>query len=130
MEPGCGEIFGSPCQLRMHTKVAHCFVFCETCGVFMAKKSFVAHVQKHEGEQVLMRCPHPGCLHSYNKKSNLDVHIRAVHMSLKPYACTYAGCEMRFAYKAVRDKHEQCSRHVKPVLEGDFEAEDLKFLKS
>lgn len=37
-------------------------------------------------------------------------------MSLKPYACTYAGCEMRFAYKAVRDKHEQCSRHVKPVL--------------
>lgn len=37
-------------------------------------------------------------------------------MNLKPYACSHAGCEMRFAYKAVRDKHEQCSMHAEPVL--------------
>lgn len=131
MEPGCGEMFDNPQLLRVHTKAAHSFVICETCGVSMLKKNLVAHARKHEGEQELMRCPHPGCLHSYSKKSNLDTHIRAIHMNLKPYACSHSGCETRFAYSAVRNKHELCSAHVKPVLDGDFETEDSKFrLKS
>lgn len=37
-------------------------------------------------------------------------------MNLKPFDCSHAGCEMRFAYRAVRDKHELCSLHVKPIL--------------
>ncbi|KAG0620709.1 hypothetical protein M758_4G237300 [Ceratodon purpureus] len=127
MEHGCGEIFSSPQLLKIHTKAAHSFVFCGTCGVSMLKRNLVAHARKHEEGQELIRCPHPGCLHSYSKKSNLDTHIRAIHMDLKPYACSHAGCEMRFAYRAVRDKHELCSVHVKLDLEGDFETEDSEF---
>ena len=67
MEPGCGESFGNRELLKIHTKAAHSFVFCETCGVSMLKKNLAAHSRKHEGGLELMRCPHPGCLHSYNK---------------------------------------------------------------
>ena len=71
MEAGCGEIFDSLSSLRTHAKVAHCSAFCETCGVPMLKKSLVAHARKHGG-QALMRCPHAGCLHSYNKVQLCD----------------------------------------------------------
>lgn len=37
-------------------------------------------------------------------------------MNLKPYACSYNGCEMRFAYRAERDEHEQSVEHFEYVL--------------
>uniref|UniRef100_A0A7I4A9V9 C2H2-type domain-containing protein n=1 Tax=Physcomitrium patens TaxID=3218 RepID=A0A7I4A9V9_PHYPA len=131
VEPGCGEIFDSLSQLKAHIKVAHCYVVCETCGVSMLKNKLKSHTQTHEGVQTLIRCPHPGCVHSYTKKSNLDTHIRVIHQNVKPYDCSHAGCEMRFAYKVVRDKHEKSGVHAQPELGGNFEAEDLEFsLKS
>lgn len=75
MEPGCGEILDNPQLLRTHTKAAHSFAFCETCGVSMLKKNLVSHARKH-GEQELMRCPHPGCLHSYSKVG----HVQVLHL--------------------------------------------------
>jgi general transcription factor IIIA len=127
-EAGCGERFSSTAELRAHSKVAHCYVVCESCGVSVLKTSFKAHARTHDEEQEVLRCPHPGCQRSYNKQSNLNVHIRAVHSKLKPYGCSHAGCEKRFAYKCTRDNHEQSSAHATPVLEeGDFETEDLAF---
>ena len=46
------------------------------------------------------------------QKSNLHQHIKAVHLELKPFACSFSGCGMRFAHKHVRDKHEKTGCHV------------------
>ena len=45
------------------------------------------------------------------QKSNLNQHIRAVHLGLRPFKCRFAECEMSFAHKAVRDNHEKTGRH-------------------
>jgi hypothetical protein len=38
--------------------------------------------------------------------------VKAVHLDLKPFACSFTGCGMRFAHKHVRDNHEKTGNHV------------------
>ncbi|CAK9316427.1 unnamed protein product [Citrullus colocynthis] len=44
--------------------------------------------------------------------SNLQQHMKVVHMGQKPFACCFPGCGMRFGYKHVRDNHEKSGQHV------------------
>lgn len=46
------------------------------------------------------------------QKSNLQQHINAVHLKLRPFMCGIPGCGMTFAFKHVRDNHEKTFRHV------------------
>lgn len=46
------------------------------------------------------------------QKSNLQQHVKAVHLKKKPFACGFSGCGMRFSFKHVRDKHEKIGAHV------------------
>ncbi|KAL0359677.1 UNVERIFIED_CONTAM: Transcription factor IIIA [Sesamum angustifolium] len=60
-----------------------------------------------------------------NQESNLNQHTKAVHLGLKPYACSIPGCHMKFAFKHVRDKHEKSGCHV--YTPGNFEESDEQF---
>lgn len=46
------------------------------------------------------------------QRSNLQQHVKAVHLALRPFACTIPGCGMRFPFKHVRDNHEKSGCHV------------------
>ena len=52
------------------------------------------------------------CLNLYPQKSNLDQHVKAVHLELRPFVCGIPGCGMRFPFKHVRDNHEKTGCHV------------------
>ena len=67
MEPGCGESFQDLTQLRAHKKISHRYVACEVCGLSMLKRQLKMHNFQHEGEAPCIRCPYPGCLHSYTQ---------------------------------------------------------------
>lgn len=47
-----------------------------------------------------------------SQASNLQQHMKVVHMGQKPFACCFPGCGMRFGYKHVRDNHEKSGQHV------------------
>ena len=44
--------------------------------------------------------------------SNLQKHLKAVHEDIRPFVCGFPGCGMRFAYKHVRNNHENSGSHV------------------
>lgn len=46
------------------------------------------------------------------QKSNLNQHIKAVHLEMKPFVCSFPSCGLRFSFKHVRDKHEKSGCHV------------------
>ncbi|XP_062153779.1 transcription factor IIIA-like [Alnus glutinosa] len=126
-ETGCMKYFANDQCLKAHIKSCHRHITCEICGTKQLKKNIKRHLQMHEAEVSLVRikCHHKGCLHTFSNKSNLRQHEKAVHLDLKPFACSFSGCGMRFAHKHVRDNHEKTGNHV--YTPGDFEESDDQF---
>ncbi|KAB1205893.1 Transcription factor IIIA [Morella rubra] len=110
--------------LKAHIQSCHQHITCEICGTKQLKKNIKRHLRTHEAEVSLekIKCNYKGCLHTFSNKSNLCQHIKAVHLKLRPFACTFSGCGLRFAHKHVRDNHEKTGNHV--YTPGDFEELD------
>ncbi|KAL0337867.1 UNVERIFIED_CONTAM: Transcription factor IIIA [Sesamum calycinum] len=106
-EPGCMKYFTNEQCLREHILSCHQYITCDKCGTKQLKKNVKRHMRMHEGT------------------SNLNQHIKAVHMELKPFKCSIPGCHMRFAFKHVRDNHEKSGCHV--YTPGDFVESDEQF---
>ncbi|KAK9170576.1 hypothetical protein Syun_002716 [Stephania yunnanensis] len=64
-------------------------------------------------------CQEEGC----GKKSNLNQHVKAVHLELRPFVCRVGGCGKKFPYRHVRDNHEKSHEYV----QGDFLESDAQF---
>ncbi|KAG8372207.1 hypothetical protein BUALT_Bualt12G0042500 [Buddleja alternifolia] len=126
-EPGCMKYFTNEQCLKEHINSCHQYIVCDKCGSEQLKKNFKRHLSMHEAEVLLERinCTFEGCLHTFATKSNLNQHIRAVHLGLKPFTCSFIGCHMKFAFKHVRDNHEKSGCHVYTV--GNFEESDDQF---
>ncbi|KAE8125553.1 hypothetical protein FH972_020344 [Carpinus fangiana] len=126
-EPGCMKYFANDQCLKAHIKSCHQHITCEICRTKQLKKNIKRHMRIHEAEVSLVRikCHHKGGLHTFSNKSNLHQHVKAVHLDLKPFACSFTGCGMRFAHKHVRDNHEKTGNHV--YTPGDFEESDEHF---
>ncbi|CAI9096763.1 OLC1v1032976C4 [Oldenlandia corymbosa var. corymbosa] len=126
-EPGCMKYFTNDECLKEHIHLCHQYVTCETCGTRQLKKNIKRHLRSHEAElsHDRIKCTFDGCLHSFSNKSNLNQHIKAAHLDIKPFACSFPSCGMRFSFKHVRDKHEKSGLHVFTM--GDFEEADEQF---
>ncbi|XP_030934774.1 transcription factor IIIA isoform X2 [Quercus lobata] len=126
-EPGCMKYFSNEECLKAHIQSCHQHITCEICGTKQLRRNIKRHLQIHEDTVSLERvkCHYDGCLHTFSTKSNLHQHIKAVHLDIKPFACSFSGCGMRFAHKHVRDKHEKTGCHVHTT--GDFEESDEQY---
>lgn len=126
-EPGCMKYFTNDECLKEHVRSCHQYVICETCGTRQLKKNFKRHLSSHEAgcSQSKVKCSFEGCHLSFSNKSNLNQHVKAVHLEMKPFSCRYPSCGMKFSFKHVRDNHEKSGRHV--FIRGDFEESDEQF---
>ncbi|KAK4414835.1 Transcription factor IIIA [Sesamum alatum] len=126
-EPGCLKYFTNKQSLKEHLCSCHQYIICDKCGSEQLKKNFKRHLSMHEAAVSIERikCSFDGCLHTFATESNLNQHMKAVHLGLKPYACSIPDCHMKFAFKHVRDKHEKSGCHVHTP--GNFEESDEQF---
>ncbi|KAJ7548852.1 hypothetical protein O6H91_07G030400 [Diphasiastrum complanatum] len=126
-EVGCYETFSDAASLKEHARLSHRYALCEVCGKSFLKRNLKRHYEAHNGAvKQSFYCPYANCSHGYTRKSNLTSHIKAVHLQVKPYSCSFENCGKRFAFKNVRDNHEKTAAHL-PWL-GDFISEEKKLL--
>lgn len=125
-ESGCMKPFTNVECLKAHIRSCHQYINCEICGNRQLKKNIKRHLRAHEvGSSERIGCSFKGCLHTFSNRSNLQQHVKAVHLVLRPFTCRVPGCDMRFSFKHVRDHHEKSSCHV--YAHGDFEETDQQF---
>ncbi|KZV21831.1 transcription factor IIIA-like [Dorcoceras hygrometricum] len=80
--------------LKEHLRSCHQYIFCDECGTKQLKKNIKRHLRMHEGvcrEQI--KCSFSGCTSAFSTRSNLNQHIKAVHMKLKPFTCSIGNFE-------------------------------------
>ncbi|KAJ4827665.1 hypothetical protein Tsubulata_017675 [Turnera subulata] len=128
LEPGCMKFFSNDQWLKAHIRSCHRYISCEICGTKQLKKNIKRHLQTHKkggysAERI--KCHFKDCLHTFSTKTNLNQHVKAAHLELKPFACWFPGCGKRFSYKHVKDNHEKSWCHV--YTPGDFEESDEQF---
>ncbi|GJZ68127.1 transcription factor IIIA [Tanacetum coccineum] len=125
-EPGCMKYFTKE-RLKAHFQSNHQHINCEICGSKQLKKNIKRHLQTHDNlvskERII--CSFDGCNLTFSNNSNLQQHIKSVHLQEKPFICSFSDCGMRFSYKHVRDNHEKSGRHVYTL--GDFVESDKQF---
>ncbi|KAH9611997.1 hypothetical protein KSS87_000029 [Heliosperma pusillum] len=123
-DPSCMKAFANRECLQAHMRSCHQYIICEVCGSKHLRKNYKRHLSSHDDDcsSEILKCNFEGCDHSFTTSSNLRQHVKAVHLNLKPFACSVSGCSMRFAFKHVRDNHEKSDRHV--YVPGDLEEFD------
>lgn len=129
-EPGCMKYFSNERCLMEHIRSCHQHITCDECGTKQLKKNIKRHMRMHEEEEEgppseRIKCSVKGCTLTFSTMSNLNQHIKAVHLELKPFICGMPGCHKRFAFKHVRDNHEKSGCHI--YTPGDFEESDEQF---
>ncbi|KAF9624426.1 hypothetical protein IFM89_011434 [Coptis chinensis] len=129
-EPGCMKSFSNVDCLKAHLQSCHRHIQCGVCGTQQLRKNIKRHMRTHEAgtagctlEQ--FKCHIDDCCHTFTSKSNLNQHIKAVHLELRPYTCRFTRCGKKFPFKHVRDNHEKTGEHV--YIQGDFEEADEQF---
>lgn len=51
-------------------------------------------------------CPYAGCTKEFNRRYNIDAHIRT-HTGEMPYMCCAKGCEMKFKWRSSLVNHQR-----------------------
>ncbi|KAK4481791.1 hypothetical protein RD792_012702, partial [Penstemon davidsonii] len=140
LEPGCMKYFSNKQCLTEHILSCHQYIVCDKCGIKQLKKNIKRHLRMHEAGVSTERieCNYEGCSLTFSTKSNLTQHIKAVHWRHKPFTCSFRNCDMKFAFKHVRDNHEKSGCHVYTpqsdfppcgcfYVQGDFLESDEQF---
>ncbi|KAL8477663.1 hypothetical protein ACS0TY_029819 [Phlomoides rotata] len=126
-EPGCMKYFTNEQCLKEHIRSCHQYIICDKCGKKQLKKNIMRHTRMHEAglSSERIKCNIKGCSLTFSTTSNLNQHIKSVHLEIKPFVCSIAGCHKSFTFKHVRDNHEKSSCHI--FTPGDFEESDEQF---
>eukprot|EP01080_Neovahlkampfia_damariscottae_P010033 gene10033-2352_t len=109
----CEETFAFRKELMKHINEEH-EAKCSICGKILKNaQSLTKHLKIHEENQ--FRCPFDGCLKTYTRQSNLNVHIKKIHSEKeKKFKCDL--CDQEFAYKSTLDRHiETVHEKIHPV---------------
>lgn len=61
---------------------------------------------KRTGQQKLFQCPYHECRKDFNKKYNMQMHLRQ-HTGEKPYVCTFQGCNLKFKWRSSLRNHQR-----------------------
>ncbi|KAJ6433623.1 hypothetical protein OIU84_017340 [Salix udensis] len=128
LEPGCMKHFSNKECLKAHIQSCHQYINCDICGTRQLKKNIKRHLRTHEpasDSTERIKCHFKDCQHTFSTKTNLNQHVKAVHLEHRPFLCGFPGCDMRFSYKHVRDNHEKSGLHV--YTPGDFVESDQQF---
>ena len=127
---GCGYSCDFPTQLRKHQKKHAKKEF--ACGFpdcaerFDSRQAMDAHsLEAHTAKRArkpkpkqTVPCKEPGCFKSFSKQSNLNVHVRTVHLRQRPFACDKPGCTRTFAGPERLAKHTK-EHERRAALTGD-----------
>ncbi|CAH2066853.1 unnamed protein product [Thlaspi arvense] len=126
-ELGCMKYFTNEECLKGHMRSCHQHINCEICGSKHLKKNIKRHLRTHDEDSSTgeFKCEVEGCSSSFSKASNLQKHVKAVHEDIRPFVCGFPGCGMSFAYKHVRNNHENSNSHIYTC--GDFIEADEDF---
>lgn len=106
---GCGQGFSFRKELRKHVKEDH-IPTCEICQkTFKNMETLRKHIPVHKSES--FPCPYDGCLKSYTRKSNLNIHIKKIHLKeTEEFHCEL--CQKSFGYKRTFERHkERCVKN-------------------
>ncbi|KAL3753567.1 hypothetical protein ACJRO7_000903 [Eucalyptus globulus] len=130
---GCNKSFAYQGNMKKHVNEIHNDELASTPGECKSLKQHVfpevgcgkVFKFKNSADSEAFRCDVEGCLCIFSTKSNLRQPVKAVHLEVRPFVCSYKDCGKKFAYRHVRDHHEKTSCHVYTL--GDFEELDEQF---
>ncbi|KAI3993892.1 hypothetical protein MKX01_002905, partial [Papaver californicum] len=122
-ELDCMKYFANNDCLKDHVQSCHQHVLCEVCGTKQLKKNMKRHMRGHEieGSTERIKCSIKGCKCTFATKSNLNQHVKSVHLQLRPHACRFTYYGQRFSFKHVRDNHEKSGSHVYVHADEQFQ---------
>lgn len=102
---GCGKSFSFRKELLKHMKEDH-IPTCEICHkTFKSTETLRKHYTIHK-QQESFNCPYDGCYKSYTRKSNLNTHIKKIHLKQgEEFKCEI--CEKIFGYRHTLERHFQ-----------------------
>lgn len=84
----------------------------------LCKKSFdrqyrlKRHLQVHNPNRPKIRCEL--CSKSFTRQDSLEAHIKAAHSKLRPYVCTYEGCNKAYSNSSQLLQHSRLHTGGKP----------------
>merc|ERR1712059_83288 len=90
-----------------HTK--HKDFFCQSCNFKSSKKQILnKHIRNtHAAGKTMLQCT--DCLYKTWNNGHLDQHIKAVHLSIKDFACLQ--CDNKFSQKVHLKNHIRTRHH-------------------
>ncbi|PVI03156.1 hypothetical protein DM02DRAFT_263980 [Periconia macrospinosa] len=80
---------------------------CELCGKgFIRRYNKNTHVKRHQPDrQKLHNCLHPDCTMKFDRKTDLDRHVKSVHDKIRDLVC--AKCGDAFSRKDTLRRHQE-----------------------
>ena len=70
------------------------------------------HLQVHNPNRPKIRCDL--CTKSFTRQDSLDAHVKAAHSKLRPYVCTYEGCNKAYSNSSQLLQHSRLHTGGKP----------------
>ena len=111
----CGEVFRSAEQVEDHVKVVHTKELefrCDQCFKTCPSRVGLASHMKSHNESRPFHCEK--CPKAFKSNCDLVNHDKRVHLKLRPFVCSFEGCDKAFADKLETRVHERIHTGEKP----------------